>query len=241
MPLRRDSSPQTLCGAGTCRREKRVSVSVPSRALLGATIPRIVARQLSRPTGLLGALIRRGMNRRNAEINAFVVRQLELAPTNRVLEIGFGGGAAIPSVLEGAAFVGGVDRSADVVARIEARHATDVASGRAQFREGHVESLPFETASFDKAFTVHTVYFWTSLDAGFTEIHRVLAPGGQVAVGFVPKERMDRMGFPSDIFTPRTPHDVVASLTKAGFRSVRVERPSPATLWNVVVAHRNPS
>ncbi len=201
-------------------------------------IPRVLARQLSRPTGILGALVRRVMNRGNAKMNAFAVSQLELAPTDRVLEIGFGGGVTLPSLLAGARFVGGVDRSRDAVAQVRARFAQAVAAGRADFREGQVESLPYEPASFDKVCTVNTVYFWTSLDAGFAEVHRVVSPGGRVAVGFLPKERMDRMGFPSDIFTPRAPDAVIASLAKSGFSNVRVARPAPDTPWNVVVAFR---
>jgi SAM-dependent methyltransferase len=178
------------------------------------------------------------MNRGNAKINAFAVSQLELAPTDRVLEIGFGGGVTLPSLLDGASYVAGVDRSPDVVARVRARFSQAVAAGRADFREGQVESLPFAPASFDKVCTVNTIYFWTSLDAGFAEIHRVLSPGGRVAVGFLPKERMDRMGFPSDIFTTRAPDAVLASLASGGFSNVRVARPTPDTPWNVVVAFR---
>ncbi len=201
-------------------------------------IPRVLAWQLSRPTGVLGALVRRLMNRGNARMNAFAVGLLELAPADRVLEIGFGGGVTLPSLFAGAAFVAGVDRSGDVVARARARFAGAVAAGRGDFREGQVEALPFDGGSFDKVCTVNTVYFWTSLDAGFSEIHRVLSPGGRVAVGFLPKERMDRIGFPGDIFTPRAPDDVVAALIRTGFTDVRVERPEPATPWNVVVGFR---
>ena len=96
----------------------------------------------------------------------------------------------------------------------------------------------FEASSFGKVCTVNTVYFWSSLDAGFAEIHRVLSPGGRVVVGFLPKERMDRMGMPKDIFTSRAPEDVIAALTKAGFSDVRIERPEPTTPWNVLVATR---
>jgi protein-L-isoaspartate O-methyltransferase len=55
------------------------------------------------------------MNRYNAKMNAFAVRQLELAPSDRVLEIGFGGGVTLRPLIKGAAFVGAVDRSRDVV------------------------------------------------------------------------------------------------------------------------------
>jgi hypothetical protein len=59
---------------------------------------------------------------------------------------------------------------------------------------------------------------------------------GRLAVGFLPKERMDRMGMPTDIFTTRAPDDVVSALKKGGFAQVQVTRPEPATPWTVIVA-----
>ena len=200
--------------------------------------PRFIARQLSRPTGFFGRIMGRLMNRHNAKLNAYAVRQLELTPSDRILEVGFGGGVTLPSLIAGAAFVGGVDRSREMVRRAKTRFSEAVLAGRAIFREGNVEELPFEVSSFGKVCTVNTVYFWSSLDAGFAEIHRVLSPGGRVVVGFLPKERMDRMGMPKGIFTSRAPEDVIAALTKAGFSDVRIERPEPTTPWNVLVATR---
>ena len=200
--------------------------------------PRFIARQLSRPTGFFGRIMGQLMNIDNAKLNAYAVRQLDLTPSDRILEIGFGGGVTLPSLIAGAAFVGGVDRSREMVRRAKARFSEAVSAGRAIFREGNVEELPFEASSFGKVCTVNTVYFWSSLDAGFAEIHRVLSPGGRVVVGFLPKERMDRMGMPKDIFTSRAPEDVIAALTKAGFSDVRIERPEPTTPWNVLVATR---
>jgi len=200
--------------------------------------PRFIARQLSRPMGALGRIMRYLMNRRNAKMNAFAVQQLELTPSDRILEIGFGGGVNLPFLIHCAAFLAGVDRSRDVVARAKAKFSDMVKAGRAAFREGSVEALPFEPSSFGKVCTVNTVYFWSSLEAGFQEIHRVLLPGGRVVVGFLPKEKMDRMGMPADIFTTRTPDEVITALTKTGFNSIRVERPKPTTAWNVIVATR---
>jgi ubiquinone/menaquinone biosynthesis C-methylase UbiE len=200
--------------------------------------PRIFAEQLSWPKGLLGRLIARLMNRHNASMNAFVVRQLELKPSDRVLEIGFGGGVILGRLIEGAAFVCGVDRSGDMVERAGSRFSGAVSSGRADFKEANVEALPFTNESFGKACTVNTIYFWRSLEAGFREIHRVLRPGGRLVVGFLPKDRMDRLGYPSDIFTTREPGDVIAALGAAGFLSASVEWPEPATPWNAIVALR---
>jgi len=205
--------------------------------LLGLVIPlltnrRIVARQLAHPTGLLGRVMALLMNRRNAQMNALAVRQLTLSGTDRVLEIGFGGGPILQTLLANAAFVAGVDRSPDMVARAKAHHARAVDEGRAEFRAGEVEAIPFEAESFDKICTLNTVYFWRSLDEGAGEIARVLVPGGRAVIGFLPKMHMDRLGVPLDIFTPRTPDEVIAALTRAGFREVRAEQPSS---WKVIM------
>jgi protein-L-isoaspartate O-methyltransferase len=83
--------------------------------------PRFIARQLARPKGLLGRLIARLMNQHNAKMNAFAVQLLQLTPSDRVLEIGFGGGVSLPTLIKRIGFVGGVDRSPDVISWAKAR------------------------------------------------------------------------------------------------------------------------
>jgi arsenite methyltransferase len=200
--------------------------------------PRFIARQLAHPSGILGKVVGRMMNGGNARMNAFAVEQLELTSSDRVLEVGFGGGVALPKLIGIAAYVAGVDRSRSMVRRARATFGEAVRAGRAEFREGEVEALPFEALTFRKACTVNTIYFWTSLSAGFTELHRVLSPGGRLVVGFLPKEWMDGMRFPPDVFTSRSPDEVIDAAAAAGFQGMRVERPDAATRWNVIVANR---
>jgi arsenite methyltransferase len=200
--------------------------------------PRFVARQLARPTGFFGRVVGKIMNRHNGRMNAFALQQLEVTSSDRVLEVGFGGGVTLPDLITGAAFVGGVDRSPDAVRWAERRFSAAVADGRADFREGTVEAIPFDDASFGKICTVNTIYFWRSLDAGFAELHRVLSPGGRLVVGFLPKEWMSPPAFPGDIFTGRATEEVVDALKNAGFKSPEIKRPEPTTRWNVIVAMR---
>lgn len=202
------------------------------------TRPRFIARQFAYPSGILGRIVARLMNRGNAAMNAFAVKTLEVDAADRVLEIGFGGGVTLPSLIDSAAFVAGVDRSYDMVKRARKEFAKAISSKRAEIHEGNVETLPFTSASFGKVITVNTVYFWASLDLAFEEIYRVLAPGGRLVVGFLPKDRMDLMDLPTDIFTARPVEEIVAVLEKTGFHGVSVERPQPTTAWAVVAAMR---
>lgn len=68
------------------------------------------------------------MNRHNAKLNAFAVQQLNLTSSDRVLEIGFGGGVTLPLLIKQAGFVGGVDRSLDMVKRAKAIFSDAVSS-----------------------------------------------------------------------------------------------------------------
>ncbi|WP_352551250.1 class I SAM-dependent methyltransferase [Mesorhizobium australicum] len=102
------------------------------------------------------------------------------------------------------------------------RFADAVRSGRAEFRVGTVENMPLPDVAFEKALSVHTIYFWQSLRDGSAELARVLRPGGRVVLGFLPKAHMDQMNMPADIFTPREPGEVLAALQVGGFSDTEV-------------------
>ncbi|MBZ9683862.1 class I SAM-dependent methyltransferase [Mesorhizobium sp. B2-5-9] len=179
------------------------------------------------------------MNRGNARLNSYALDQLQLVPEDRVLEVGFGGGTALPRLLRGATLVCGVDRSQDVVKTARRRFADAVSAGRAEFHVGTVEKLPLRDSTFDKTLSVHTVYFWQSLEAGSAELARVLVPGGRIVLGFLPKVHMDRLNMPADIFTPRDPDDVIAALRNAGFKEFEIRRPTSETARIVATAIRS--
>jgi SAM-dependent methyltransferase len=198
-------------------------------------VSRFVARQLSRPSGLAGWLTRRLMNRGNAGLNDFALAQLAPMADERVLEVGFGGGVLLLRLVAAAGFICGVDRSADAVGAAQRRFASAIRAGRAEFKPGTVESLPLPDASFDKALSVHTVYFWSSLAGGSTELARVLRPGGRIVIGFLPKAHMDQLHMPPDVFTPRTPDEILGALREAGFAAPELRRRGD-TPWAVATA-----
>jgi ubiquinone/menaquinone biosynthesis C-methylase UbiE len=199
--------------------------------------PRFVARQLSNPSGIGGWLVRLGMNRGNARVNAFAVDRLDVGPADKVVEVGFGGGPNLRRLMDRGASVVGIDRSPDAVAAATKLFAAECAQGRARFVLGNVEDLPIADGSCTKALTVHTVYFWRSLEKGFGEFYRALRPGGLLAVGFVPQERMETMGMPRDIFTMRTPEEVCGAAATAGFTADPCQSPGGAP-WLVVLCRK---
>jgi SAM-dependent methyltransferase len=98
-------------------------------------------------------------------------------PGARVLDLGCGGGhvafAVAPHVREVVAY----DLSPqmlDVVARAGAERGL----GNLVTREGVVERLPFEDASFDLVLSRYSAHHWRDFEAGLREAARVLKPGG---------------------------------------------------------------
>ena len=198
--------------------------------------PRFIARQLSFPKGRLGRVMGFLMNLHNARINEFAIQNMTVRPPDRILEIGFGGGLALARLIALSQHFCGVDRSEDMVRHANSKFRKAVEKGRADFRVGHVEALPFADATFGNVLTVNTVYFWKSLELCCNEIRRVLAPGGQAVIGFMPKEHMAKKEMPADIFSLRAIDDVTGALRNAGFSETRIERPKATPEWAVVLA-----
>jgi SAM-dependent methyltransferase len=185
---------------------------------------RYLARQFARPQGLAGRWIFGAwLNRVNQGMNALALRLLEVQPDDRVLEVGFGGGALLAEILAlGASETVGVDLSHEMVARGRHLFRREVADGRATIAEGSVDGLPLSNAAVDKAVSLNTIYFWPDAAAGMRELARVIRPGGMLVIGFEAPETLrawpgHRYGF--EVFEPS---DVVRLAAEAGFGDAQV-------------------
>jgi ubiquinone/menaquinone biosynthesis C-methylase UbiE len=183
-------------------------------------IPAFLARQLAHPRGFLGRFVMgRFLDRTTADHTALVFDDLQVAQASRVLEVGVGGGALLERLCAAASsgFVAGVEVSREMLARARSRLRRDIDAGRLEVVEASVERLPYADASFDRACTVNTTYFWPDLAAGLGEFHRVLRPGGRLVIGFVSPEDMRRDGLHTQGFSTHSPAELAKALSLAGF------------------------
>jgi ubiquinone/menaquinone biosynthesis C-methylase UbiE len=170
---------------------------------------------------------------RNPASNLAVVDWAELEPGNRVLDIGCGPGVAVnaaaPGLVDGQ--VVGVDPSADFV-RIARRRTRGL--DNVLFQVASAESLPFQDATFDVAWSVHSTHHWHHLDAGVGEALRVLRPGGR----FLVVERHDP-GKPWGIDTDQA-QALADVLGATGFVDVNVERRAVGRSEEFLVTGKRP-
>jgi ubiquinone/menaquinone biosynthesis C-methylase UbiE len=171
----------------------------------------ILMRMFGRPQGVLGRLGGVIMARMNEGCGVWVIELLEVGPTDRVLEVGFGPGVVIQHLSKSvsAGHVAGIDQSQEMVEQARARNAIAIQRGHVDLRYGSVESLPFDNDSFDKALAINSMQVWRDAIAGLREIRRVMKSGGRVALGFTRYS-----GQPKEGLTER--------LVAAGFTDVQV-------------------
>jgi ubiquinone/menaquinone biosynthesis C-methylase UbiE len=180
-------------------------------------------RQFHQPRGVVGHLAGWVMGHRssNRQRNKWVVSLLEVKPSDRVLEIGFGPGVAI---LELSRHIGdeghvyGVDPSDVMVRQATKRNAAGIAAGRVSLIRASVEQLPAFDEPLDAVMAVNTFGLWPQPAERLGELHRLLRPGGTIAIAIQPRH---------PDATAQTTHDsareIVDRLREAGFAETRVE------------------
>ena len=111
----------------------------------------------------------------------------ECKPGHRILEVGFGAGATFVTLNDLYREIHGLDLSACVerVAEVYHRMGIDV-----HLRNGNVLDMPYEDSTFDTVLLISILEHLRPADLprAFSEIERLLKPGGQVVYG-VPIDR----------------------------------------------------
>jgi ubiquinone/menaquinone biosynthesis C-methylase UbiE len=183
---------------------------------------KLAAHQLGNPNRIFGKFAGFLWNRRNAALNDTVLDLLALQPTDRVLDIGFGGGYLLnrmSSTVTGG-LLAGVDGSPAMVAYAEKRYQRAVSAGKLDLKCATAESLPYPGSHFTKVCSVNSIFYWQNIGQGILEIKRVLAVGGMVVLCFTCKASIEKKGFAKNIQLYET-GEIEQMMAEIGFQDIK--------------------
>lgn len=183
----------------------------------------------SRPHGMGGRLVLSVMSLLHRPFWAWALRSLP--SSSSILDIGGGGGDALRIL--GSRFPHASLTLLDPSSLCISMAGRD---GRIAAVQGKGESLPFGNESFDLIILLDSVYY-IDIRVAFSEIFRVLRPGGTVVIGF---EATDPDAVPSwasdNGVVVRRPEDISLELERAGMTVRLIERGRHA--WARIVGVR---
>lgn len=175
---------------------------------------RRVIGQFHRPHGLGGYVAGTVMAHRssNVERNRWVATRLDLRPTDRVLEIGFGPGVLIEELARRVPKGGvcGIDHSDVMLRRATRRNRAAIQAGRVHLSQGSADDLPKFDQPFDVIVAVNSMLFWRDPPTTLAQLRAALAPAGRIAIATQPR-------------IPTASTDVRPLLAWAGFTDPRIE------------------
>lgn len=197
-------------------------LQTPDQAPDRGPLERLVDAIARRPSGPIG----RFLYARPVGHMAGFRKALEAAPVNetdRVLDVGCGGGVFLDMALASGCRAAGLDHSPDMVAETRRRNADAVADGRLEVVQGDAAALPFPAGAFTRVFCLHAFFFFPEPRAAIDDMARVVAPDGLVAIITTPPEsaRFVRRAFGPVARRMRfdTPETLMAWAAEAGLRA----------------------
>ncbi len=177
------------------------------------------SKQARKPTGIFGRFyMSRVFEKGNVELNSLMYKTLSLGRNDHALEIGFGTGTLIKKIADNFdnGLIEGVDFSKSMVEIAQKKNKKHINSGKVIIRLGDFDEMLFDDNSFDKIFSVNTIYFWKNPKTSISKIYRILKPGGKLVIGFNDKDEMKKMPLNKDVFQYYSTQDVTELLSING-------------------------
>lgn len=122
------------------------------------------------------------MSQRTADRYRWAFDIMDIAPSDRVLELGCGNGTMASLICERltTGHLTAIDRSATMIARAEANNRHHIASGRTSFHTMTIDAFDPHERRFDVVVVINVNVFWMEPTAELGVIGRVLTPEGSL-------------------------------------------------------------
>lgn len=185
-----------------------------------------INRQAAKPHGAFGWLLGTIWPLEHRLANEHTLSLLGIEPSHSVLELGCGSGATLTHAVKLArpGSVVGLDSSATMVAMAKRRNRDAVEHGLVSVRLIDGMNLELQPDSFDRAFSVHTLYFWKNPADVLQQLRRSLRSHGRLVLTFQPEGPEVPPRFRDPTYRFYTEVELEELLRQAGFAEIRLTR-----------------
>ena len=198
--------------------------------------------QTRKPEGFLGKMMVNGMNGGHAKLADWGMSHLTTVVPEEIVELGCGGGRNASALMKKypSSKVTAIDYS-DVSVRIAADvNAEAIKEGRCTVQQGDVSALTLPEEKYDLATAFETIYFWPGLEKCFSQVAKVLKPGGIFLI-VNESDGTDKTGLKFENIIEgmkcHTVEEIESALKQAGFSKVKSDH-HKSKPWITVLAKK---
>jgi ubiquinone/menaquinone biosynthesis C-methylase UbiE len=198
--------------------------------------------QTRKPDGFLGKMMLSSMNSGHAKMADWGFSYLPNISFENVVDIGCGAGRNVGELLKRypKAHVTGIDYSDLSVEKSKDYNKTMIEAEQCEIVHGDVSDLKLPADAFDLATAFETIYFWPGLENCFSQVAKVLKPGGYFMI-CNESDGTDAAGLKFekiiDGMKSHTVEEIEAALNAAGFSFVKSDH-HPSKPWITVLARK---
>ncbi|MBN1788879.1 MAG: class I SAM-dependent methyltransferase [Bacteroidales bacterium] len=143
-----------------------------------------IEKQGSRPTGAMGKIIGRLMNKVHTGLYIDYFKNNLPPDHSRILDIGCGGGKFLKylSTVNACYLLYGLDHSSEMVALSKKVNRKAIDQKRLEILQGSLSEIPLHDSSLDLITAFETVQFWPEIDKSLAGVYRLLKNGGSFVI-----------------------------------------------------------
>lgn len=182
---------------------------------------RQLAAQLRQPSGEDGLKTAELMRNTNGSMIRHAIQHLNVKNGDHVLELGPAAGSHVTLLFDlcPAIQYTGLEISPLMQTKAIKNNPIHIQNNTASFQLYDGANIPFSANTFNKIFTVNTIYFWENPKQLAFELCRVLKPGGRLCVTFGEEEYMRPMPFTAYGFTLYSKSTATELFSSSGMHS----------------------
>ena len=184
-----------------------------------------IASQLKHPTGEKGIEMGNMMNETNINMTHHSIQNLHIQSGDKILELGHGNAGHVEFLFEQAQNLKyyGLEMSELMFQEARQINRNFVSQKQAFFSLYDGNKIPFDDFSFNKIFTVNTIYFWENPEQLIFEIYRVLLQKGVFCITFAEESFMKQLPFTQFEFDLYSTEKAEKLIEKIPFKIIRKE------------------